>query len=370
MKVLHVYRAYYPESTGGVEQVIQCIVEGTQKYGIESKVLTLTNGVSKKRNFNGVEVISVKKTFEISSNGFSFGLFSEFNRLKRWADVVHFHYPWPTGDLLSLMLRSKKTIVTYHSDIIRQKTLRKLYKPLESVFLNKVDKIVATSPQYAASSNNLKLFKNKVSVIPLALDREKYHNPTKSNFLKWKRLLGADFFLFVGVLRYYKGLKYLIEAAESCPSTIVIAGDGPFKKELLKLVSKKNINNIKFVGFVSEDDKMSLLKLSRAFVFPSHLRSEAFGVSLLEAQIFSKPIISCDVGTGSNYVNIDSVTGFVVEPGNPSMLAEKMNLLALNDKLCDEFGRNGFNRCSSLFTQDESCKKYFEIYSSVLREEV
>ncbi len=138
------------------------------------------------------------------------------------------------------------------------------------------------------------------------------------------RKVGEGFFLFVGVLRYYLGLDYLLEAAKINNLPVVIAGDGPERAKLEDYISKHNLNNIRLVGLISEEDKVALQLLSKAFVFPSHLRSEAFGITLIEAQMYCKPIISSDIGTGSSYVNINDETGLVVPPADSQSFSDAM----------------------------------------------
>ncbi|OEE76677.1 glycosyltransferase [Vibrio ordalii] len=367
MKVLQVYRTCYPETNGGVEQVIRFIASGTKTLGVETKILTLSDNDVSPYSCEGTEIIPVKKTFEVSSNGFSLKLISEFKKLSEWADIIHYHYPWPSGDLISLFNTIKKpSLVTYHSDIVKQKLLKVLYKPLEIHFLNHVNIIVATSPQYAQTSTNLQKYKNKVRVIPLAIDEETYPTPSKDNIDMWRDKVGEGFFLFVGVLRYYKGLDYLLEATKINRLPIVIAGDGPEREKLEAYIAEHHLENVKLVGFISEEDKVSLHLLSKAFIFPSHLRSEAFGVSLLEAQISKKPIISCDIGTGSTYVNIHNKTGIVIKPANATDLSDAMSKLENNNILCNNLGQNGYERTKKLFNLEQQSHSYLKLYQTII----
>ncbi|GAL37527.1 glycosyltransferase [Vibrio maritimus] len=345
MKVLHVYRTCYPETRGGVEQVIRYITQGCQEYGVQSKVLSVSHNDSYSVEVQGTEVILCKADMEIASNSFSFQLFSEFKRLAQWADIIHFHYPWPTGDLLFLFNKDKPSIVTYHSDIIKQKWLKKVYKPLETFFLNNVDAIVATSPQYQKQSPNLLKYCKKTHVIPLAVDPKDYISPDTnwSNDDQYS-FLENDYFLFVGVLRYYKGLGYLLDASKKTDATIVIAGDGPLYDELQQRITKENIQNVILTGYISDSEKLKLIANCKAFVFPSHIRSEAFGVSLIEAQMLKKAIISCDISTGTSYVNIHGETGLVVPPGKADSLTNAIEELNRDSQKRSKFGQNGYQR--------------------------
>lgn len=366
MKVLHIYRTCYPETFGGLENAIRYICKSCIPFDIECKILALGEKKSDRYMHDGTEIILVKKTFEIVSNGFSFGLFTKFLELSKWADIIHYHYPWPTGDLLSLLAPNKKSVITYHSDIVRQKFLKLLYSPLERLALNNANAIIATSPQYAKSSPTLTKYKHKVQIIPLCIDPDAYPEPTSQELLQTRDKYGEGFFLFIGALRYYKGLDYLLSAAKKIPDcNIVIAGEGPLKAELKQRINTEDITNIQLIGLVTEVEKCCLLTLAHAFVFPSHLRSEAFGVSLLEAQLFSKPIISCEISTGSSYVNINLNTGLTVEAKNPTNLARSMSKLNAEHHLAKKLGCQGKERLKKLFNLEKTGAQHNYIYEAL-----
>lgn len=365
MKILHIYRTCYPETKGGIEQAIRFLCKGCLEHDVQSTILTLGDS-NKEYDFEGTKIIVVKKSFEISSNGFSFYLFKKFRELCKLCDIIHYQYPWPTGDLLSLIAPKKPSIVSYQSDIVKQKWLKKIYWPLEQYFLFHVDKIIASSPQYASYSKNLIKFKSKVEVIPLGIEEKSYPMIDKQLTNKWQEKLGKDFFLFVGVLRYYKGLNYLLQAAKYCRSPIVIAGDGPEKKALDAYICHNNLSNVKMLGFIEEADKVALHQLSQAFVFPSHLAAEAFGISILEAQLNSKPIISCDIGTGSSYINIHNETGLIVPAKNPKALAQAMMKLNANRAFGQALGRQARDRYQKNFTSKRYAENYFKVYNALI----
>jgi rhamnosyl/mannosyltransferase len=257
-------------------------------------------------------------------------------------------------------------VVTYHSDIIKQKHLIKLYRPLMNVFLNKVDAIVATSPEYVASSDVLSRFKQKTTVIPIGVDTDTYPETPRDLMERWSAQLPERFFLFVGVLRYYKGLHFLLEALKLKSYPLVIVGSGPEEDALKKQAQLLGLQNVIFLGALSEADKMAVLKLSYAFVFPSHLRSEAFGVSLLEAAMLGKAMISCDISTGTTYVNKDGETGLVCPPQDPAALSCAMTQLWENQEETQIMGLAAQRRQQALFTSQLAAARYEALYLSVL----
>lgn len=103
-------------------------------------------------------------------------------------------------------------------------------------------------------------------------------------------------------------------------------------------------------------------------VFPSHLRSEAFGISLLEGAMFGKPMISSEIGTGTSYINIHGETGLVVAPSNPQAFREAMRSLWENPQRATEMGRRAEARYRKLFTADEMGQKWAQLYQELLEE--
>ena len=372
MKVLHFYKTYMPDSIGGIEQVINQIARGTARLGITNTVLTISSSKGhSKIEIDGHLVHRCKAIFEIASTPFSISVFREFRQLAKEADIIHYHFPYPFADILHLISGvDKPTLVSYHSDIIKQKSLLKLYRPLMNCFLNSVDHIVAASPNYLESSGVLSDLnrEHKVSVIPYGLDKNNYPNPSKQKLSYWRGRFGPRFFLFVGVLRYYKGLHILVEAAKETDYPIVILGAGPIEKELKVQAEKLGVNNVHFIGYQSDDDKVALLTLCYAVVFPSHLRSEAFGISLLEGAMYGKPLISSEIGTGTTFININKETGVVVPPSDPVALRGALDYLWDNQEVAKAMGERAEQRYWDLFTADKMSESYAHLYQKLFDE--
>jgi rhamnosyl/mannosyltransferase len=290
-----------------------------------------------------------------------------FRRLVADYDVIHYHFPWPFADFMHLFSRiNKPCVLTYHSDIVRQKILLPLYRPLMHAFLKRMDAIVATSPNYLASSRVLQAHQANVSVIPIGLDEALYPEVPEVRQAYWQARFNAPFFLFVGVMRYYKGLRYVLEALKETPIPLVVVGHGPLELELKRMASNLGLSQVHFLGEVNEVDKIALFRACLGVVFPSHLRSEAFGVSLLEGAMHGKPLISCEIGTGTSYINVQGVTGYVVAPQNPPALCEAMMSLFNNTALSQSMGREARARFTALFTGSKMVQAYENVYRRVV----
>lgn len=366
MKVLHFFKTYYPASMGGVEQVIFQLCAGMTRHQVESSVLSLSSAGKTHNPLQGHSAFTANLDFTFASTGFSTSVLGEFKALAAEADIIHYHFPWPVMDVVHFLSRlNKPTLVTYHSDIVKQRLLLKLYQPLMLKFLSSVDRIVATSPNYIDSSEVLQRFADKTSVVPLGIEPSGYR-AQPADVERWRARLGSKFFLFVGALRYYKGLKYLLEAARDRSFKIVIVGSGPMQQELQAQSSALGLTSVTFLGSVSDADKNALLELSHALVFPSHMRSEAFGVSLLEGALFKKPLITCEIGTGTSYVNVANETGLVVPPADSRALGEAMEQLWADEALAARMGGKAYERFASHFTATQMVDSYNLVYQDLL----
>lgn len=370
MRVLHFYKTYLPDSIGGTEQVIFQLCESGAHYGIDGQVLTLSADPSPGAQKVGQhEVHQAKLDFQFASTGFSYSVFKQFREMAAEADVVNYHFPWPFMDLVHFMSgMNKPCVATYHSDIIRQRHLLKLYRPLMNRFLNSVDRIVAASPNYLHTSDVLQQFPDKTRVIPYGLNKAGYPQPDSERMAHWRQRLGERFFLFVGVMRYYKGLHILLDALKDVDYPVVIVGAGPLEAELHAQAAALGLRNLHFLGRLGDEDKVALLQLSYAIVFPSHLRSEAFGISLLEGAMYGKPMISSEIGTGTSYINIHGETGLVVPPSDPLAFRTAMRQLWDNPEQAAQMGLKAEARYRQLFTADEMGRRWSELYQELLEE--
>lgn len=368
MRVLHFYRTSFPDTMGGIEQVIHQIALGSSKLGVQTDVLSLSaDNHAQVTQMDGYQIHRAKLDVQIASTGFSVSAFGKYTELARRADIIHFQFPWPFMDLVHFATRVKKpTVVSYQSDIVRQKTLLKFYKPVMHRFLASVDGIVASSPNYLATSEVLQRHRDKVTVIPNGLERSSYPPASEMLLDYWRERLGPKFFLFVGVIRYYKGLHVLLEAARDTNFPIVIVGAGPVEQELKAQAEQLGLSNVHFLGLLPDDDKIALLTLSYALVFPSHLRSEAFGVSLVEGAMYGKPLISCEIGTGTTYINIDGETGLSVPPSNPAALRHAMQTLWNNEEMAAAMGQRAERRYQDLFTAEHMVSSYVDLYGELI----
>ncbi|MDP2902340.1 MAG: glycosyltransferase [Methylovulum sp.] len=373
MKILHIYRTYFPDPPGGLQEAMRQIALATMAFGTESRILTLSpNPIPSEIELPEAKIVRLRSLAAPASCDMGgFDALAKFRELSNWADILHYHFPWPFADILRLFSqKNKPSVMTYHSDIVRQRYLGRLYEPLMRNTLQSMSKVVATSPAYAKTSRVLQHFvtNQQLQVIPLGIADYQYEIVGDDDFYL-KRLLAdttQSFVLALGVLRYYKGLHVLLEAAASINAKIIIAGSGAEEEHLKASMISKKITNVIFAGQVSHQQKVILLKHCRVLALPSHLRSEAFGMVLLEASMFAKPMVSCELGTGTSFINIHGETGWVVPPESPEQLAGALNSLLEDAALANRMGIAARQRYEKLFSSEVLGKAYTELYNSVV----
>lgn len=374
MRVLHVYRTYFPDPPGGLQEAIKQICLATSSFGVQTKVFTLSPDPSpKKVQIDNTEVTRSRSWAAPASCDLG-GLdaFVQFSILVKWADVIHYHYPWPFADVLRLgVARSKPSVMTYHSDIVRQQFLGLIYAPLMRRTLEGMSVVVASSPAYITTSPVLSQYvePQKLKVIPFGI--EDYASDSASEggdatILARIDLGNKPFILALGVLRYYKGLHTLIEASHEIDGLIVIAGSGPEELALKSLANRLSTKNVLFAGQVSTEEKKALLSTCLGLVLPSHIRSEAFGMVLVEAAMFSKPMVCCEVGSGTSFVNIHGETGFVVPPESPRDLAQACNSLFNDQTAALKMGVAARTRYEQMFSGNTLGRAYNDVYREAI----
>ena len=372
-KVLHVYRTYFPDQPGGIQEVIRQISLATQPYQIESRIFALSpDSLPKIVPFDeGVVVRSKSWAAPSSCDVGGLDALLSFKSAVAWADIVHYHFPWPFADLLHFMAAVRKPrLMTYHSDIVKQRFLGRLYMPLMRRMLNSMDLVVATSPTYANTSRILVDFVDPKKLITIPLGMKDCSDSIVDEslgveILSALDLKGRPLIFSLGVLRYYKGLHTLVEAAKKINGLVVIGGMGPEETRLKGLAAEKGISNVIFTGQLSHDSKITLLRNCSIFVLPSHLRSEAFGMVLIEASMFGRPMVTCEIGTGTSFVNAHGSTGFVVPPESPEALADAINLLLADDANLRKMGLAARNRYELLFSDNALGGSYAAAYNKI-----
>jgi rhamnosyl/mannosyltransferase len=371
MRILHLYKDYSPV-LGGIENHIRILAEAQAQRGHDVTVLAANpRWRTSVLVMNGVRVVLAGRLATLASTPLSPGLFTWLARLD--ADIVHLHFPHPPGEIAQLLVgHVARTILTYHSDIVRQRRLLRLYQPLMRRVLSRADRILVTSPPYAATSRYLSEVRAKCTVIPLGIDVDRFDQregqSTATLRMRWGLPVDRHVLVFVGRLRYYKGLEFLLRALAGVPDVhLLLVGGGPLWESTHALAASLGVGGrVVFTGDVDDSDLPGCYMTGDVFVLPSHTRAEAFGTSIVEAMAAGLPVISTEIQTGTSWVNQHGETGFVVPPCDPEALAAAIRALLSDPGRRTAMGRAGRDRARTLFRADTMVDAVEGVYREVL----
>lgn len=375
MKILHIGK-FFPPFHGGMENFLYDLAREQAEAGHDVSVLCHHH--EKGRSTDNFQTESGAAIFRVSILGMAAyaPVAPEFYRVlknllgKLKPDVVHVHMPNVSVFWLLLIKKHFKLVVHWHSDVVSSENdwkIRLLY-PFYSLPENRIlamaDAIISTSNSYLETSSPLKHYKEKCRVIPLGVRLDKFVSP--QNNLVYDTADEDACILSVGRFTYYKGFEHLIRACkEGYQGRLVIVGDGPLRQYIQKLVRESGLcNRVDLPGKLSHCELQRHFKECCAFCLPSIERTEAFGVVLLEAMFYGKPLITTRVlGSGMNEVNIHNETGLVVEPADAAGLAKAMNNMLKNRDRAEEMGKNGRKRLVDKFLISKVAQKVEKAYS-------
>lgn len=369
MKIVQTNKAYYPK-VGGIETTITTLSEGlVNNYGAEIKSLVCNEKICYKtinEMLNGVDVQYLPTLGFVKSLPISPGYFKSLSKLK--GDVLHIHEPFPLADLsLAFISKIKKNfshiVVSWHSDIIRQKWVLLFYRKYIHNLLKVADKIIVSNHSLIDNSEFLPAYKNKCVVIPIGVNL----NWAKSESIYLNHQKDVSL-LFVGRLVYYKGINILIDSMTSVKNaTLTIIGNGPLKDQILSQIKKLKLSErINIIPEADEETLHSYYKNCDLLILPSVEKSETYGIVQIEAMACGKPVICTDLGTGTTFINQHNVTGIVVPPKDSKALGVAINKLVSNADLRISLGKNAKERAFSEFTSDLMVKRIYELYSNIL----
>lgn len=361
---------YYPPDAGGIESVTASLARGAHAAGHNVTVLCF-QGLGKEDGFDsGVRIIRSPAT-KLSSQPLGWRYLQEGITQTRRADVVHVHLPNMLAALLIACLKKGPAVVLHwHSDVVGKGPLAALTRPLERAMLRRADHVICTSQAYAEASEALQHHRHKVTVIPIGVSdvtQHRQHDKTQAlpltiqDFAQERPIV-----LAVGRLVPYKGYDVLIRAAKLMrhDAAIVVVGGGPLAVELQDQVNKLQLGgSVLLAGRVSDDILSALKQRAQVYCMPSVERSEAFGVSIVEAMAASLPVIAtCIAGSGVPWVNQHEESGLNVTPRDPQALADALDQLLGDPNVRATYAKGARQRYERFFTEEVALTQTLALY--------
>jgi rhamnosyl/mannosyltransferase len=388
LRVCHLGK-FYPPASGGIESHLQTLAQAQARLGMAVDVLCVNH-----RNRHGVDVTwrrfaatptarehdgpvgltRLGRRASLARLDCCLGLPRRLwrTRLDQY-DLLHVHVPNPTMVLgLFLCRPCVPWVISYHSDVIRQRALLLLQRPFENWVFRRARAIFAASPNYVSGSRYLQRFADKVTVNPYGIDLAAFLHPSpaaRQAAERFRAAYGEPLWLAVGRLVYYKGLANAIAALTRVPGRLMIVGDGPLRGELERQARSAGVaDRIAWHAGLTRDELIGAYLASTALWFPSNARSEAFGIVQVEAMACSRPVLNSAVpGSGVAWVSRDAETGLTVPVDDWQALAMAARRLWQDAELRGRLGTQARRRAIAEFDAERMARRMLAVYQSAAR---
>lgn len=369
MRVVQLGKYYHPYQ-GGIESHLRVLSDEIKARVALDVLVHNVHRRTERDHVDGVPVTRCGSLGVLASVALSPTMPLELSR--RSYDVLHLHLPHPAGAASYLAARKPKThrlVVTYHSDVVRQKLLMRAYAPLVERVLQRADVVIATSPNLLERSSVLPRFAHKCRVVPYGIDLGLFQRTPElaaAAAALRARHGSRRVLLAVGRLIYYKGFEVAIRAMPSLPGVdLVIVGDGPLRNSLEELARSLGVaERVNFEGERLNQEIVPYYLASDVYVLPSIAPSEAFGIVQIEAMACGLPVVNTNLPSGVPFVSRDGETGFTVPPGEPAALARAVSRLLSDEELRCRLGEAGRARAHAEFAKEMLATRILDAYNA------
>ena len=368
MKILQIPVRFCP-SVGGVENYVYYLSKELVKLKQDVLVLCANEPKTKKEEIiNGFKVKRLNYIGKIANTNITLKLPLEI--LKEDFDIIHTHLPTPwSADWSAIIskIKNKTLILTYHNDIVGNgfaNYIAKFYNvTMLKLLLSKANVIIITQPGYCGYSPFLKRYKDKISVIPIGVDIERF-KPSKTE-------KGENVLFFLSILdkfHRYKGLNYLLKALTIVKEEIqdvklIVGGDGELSGYYKRLADSLGLKaDVEFIGFVSTARIVDCYNNCNVFVLPSiSAQQEGFGIVLLEAMACGKPVVATEIVGLAKEIK-ERNAGKIVMPKDVKELANAIIDILQDKKVAEEMGVNGRRLVEERYSWEKIAKLINGVY--------
>lgn len=370
MKVLQLGK-FYP-AIGGLERVMLDITTGLSRRGEYCDILCTAlekHDYADVRLSDRANVLRVPFIKKVAATMIAPAMISRLRKIHREYDIIQIHHPDPMA-CLALFLSGYKgpVVLHWHSDILKQKYLLKLYRPLQNWLLRRAKVIVGTTPVYVKESPHLQGVQDKIQAIPIGIDELK---PDRAQVERIRRAYPDKKIIFaVGRLVSYKGFEYLIRAASRLEDdyVVLIAGKGERRAHLEAVIEEEGVEDrVRLLGFVEESELTAYFGACDLFCLSSVWKTEAFAIVQIEAMSCGKPVVATKIPeSGVSWVNADRSSGRNVEPGNPDELARVIRHIFSNEQEYERLAMGARKRYETMFRKELMINHWMTLYQNIL----
>lgn len=372
LRVVHLGK-YYPPCAGGIETHTRTLARAQADLGADVRVFCMNHeGRHTVVDHDGpVEVTRFGRIAGLAKLEVSPDLVRALRRVE--ADILHMQVPNPTM-IVALLQAGCRTplVVTYQSDLVRQRVLGPLFRPLERLAYRRVRMILTSSPTYSGGSTFLRPYADRIECLPNGIDLAPYLDPTEEQRHEASAIRDryrGPIWLTAGRMVYYKGFLNAIRALPEVPGSLLLVGDGPDRPALEAEARRLGVaDRAVFLGNLPHYlDLLAYYLAAEAFWFPSNARSEAFGIVQVEAMAAGCPVINTAIPhSGVSWVSPHEESGLTVPMDDPSALAAAARRLLEEPGLRDRLAAGARARACAEFDHRVMAERSLEIYQRVL----
>lgn len=365
IRVLHIGK-YYPPYRGGMESHLEGLSTELSRLVDLEVIVANTGWRTAKEVVDGIKVTRVGKFFDLQSAPICPDLVRKIRAAK--SDIVHIHWPNPSAVLAYLASGHRgKLVLTYHSDVVRQRTLAVAFTPILRAALKRASAIIVSSPNYIDGSYVLPEFRSRCRVIPFGVSVDYFDQFDPHAVRRIREEYGARIVLGVGRMVYYKGFEHLVRAMAMVDAHLLLIGKGPLREPLSALSTELGLD-ARLTFLTEVNDIRPYYQAADVFVLSSIMRSEAFGIVQLEAMASGKPVINTELDSGVTFVSPNGVSGLTVPPADSDALGQAISQLLDDDEWRLELGERARQRVANEFTVAKMVQKTFDLYQDVMEQ--
>lgn len=372
MRVAH-FGKYAFLRTGGVERHVVDLTTALVAKGVDVTVFTYDlSSHAEACTINGVHVEPVPSVINLSSQSIAPALVARSRRLarERRFDVIHQHWPDPFAHFAASLVPGEPAhVVSWHTDIVRQRIIRPFYRALAPRVLKRPDAVVGATKSHLSSSQ-IACFAppERRHIVPYSIDARAFE--ATNDVLRQAQALkarygGAPLIFALGRHVYYKGFDVLIRAMAGVPGILLLGGEGPLTVEL-KALAAGLAGKVQFVGAIPEWELPSFYYACDVFCFPSVAQTEAFGLVQAEAMVCGKPVVNTLLGNGVNEVAPDNLCALTVRPSDVEGLASALCRILGEPELACRLGAAGRQRVRMSYSVEAMVDCMVGLYEKVM----
>ena len=368
------------QSGGGVERGTLDIAKTVIDHGYNSVIISSGGDMAEKYKYKGVSHHEIK----LNKKGF-LNFLSSRKQFKKILDelnpnIIHIRSRWPSFCFSNIIKKKRIPLVTtYHGTYSGNNFfLKRNYNKLMTIG----DKVISISKFI---DDHIRLFfpdcKNRLVNINRGIDTSYFNidsvsQTRKENFLSSLSIAeNTHIILLPGRITSWKGHEIAIDAAKIISKKkpnlnflFIFVGSAQDRNSFIKKLEKK-ISNAKLgnrFSFCGHLMDMPAVYSTADIVLSTSIEPEAFGRVSAEASSMTKPVIASNHG-GSREIIENNITGWLVEPGNPELLADKIiHVLDLPQNKKDLVGKNARKRVVEKFSLQQMLSKTLSVYEELI----